>query len=427
MSKENIQEGLYKKSTFDNGLRIVTEHIPYVRSVAIGFCITGGSRREPGPLNGAAHFIEHMLFKGTKTRSVRDIAFEIDSLGGHLDAFTSREYTCFLANCSDENLKAVTELLIDILLNPTFPPDEMERERGVILEEIHSNEDTPDDYVHDILIQNFWGAHSLGRPILGLCSTISDLTRDRLVEYYHKTYQSHRIILAAAGNLNHEQILDMVIDSIPSTDHPYKFPHQPSPSINQNLSCKEKDLEQVHICIGTAGLPHTDNDRYIGYLLNTILGGGISSRLFQTIREEKGLVYSVYSFWSSYTDTGILGVYAGTKKESAEEVISLILKEFRKIKTDYVEKEELERAKNQVKGQIILGLESTVNRMSKLAKQEMYFGRNFTLNETMESINQVTREDILNLANLIISPSYLNLASIGPLNEISLGKNKLVC
>ena len=427
MSPEDFPGGQFKESTLDNGMRVVTEHIPYVRSVAFGFWIVGGSRVEPDPLNGVTHFIEHMLFKGTKTRSARDIAIEIDSIGGHLDAFTSREFTCFLANCLDENLPGTMDLMVDILLNPLFPPDEMERERGVILEEIRAIEDTPDDYIHDILTQEFWRDHPLGRPIIGLKDTIAGMTRDGLKAYYHNAYQPRRIILAAAGNLSHEQVLDMVADIIPNPAKAHSFLSQQPPAIFPNITLRKKDLEQVHICLGTAGLSQADDARYAGYLLNTILGSGLSSRLFQTIREERGLAYSVYSYWSSYKDSGMLVVYAGTKRESAEEVTDLILKEFRKLKTDPVSGDELKKAKNQLKGNMMLGLESTVNRMSRLAKQEMYFGRHFTLSETLQAIEQVTEKDILDLSNRIMDTRYLNLASIGPLNGIPLDKRPLTC
>ena len=427
MNLERFQVGQYKMATLDNGMRVVTEHIPYVRSVAFGFWIIGGSRVEPDSLNGVTHFIEHMLFKGTKSRSARDIAIEIDSIGGHLDAFTSREFTCFLANCLDENLPVAMDLMVDILLNPILPEDEMERERAVILEEIRSIEDTPDDYIHDILTHGFWKDHPLGRPIIGKKSTVGSVTKDSLKTYYHKAYQPQRIILAAAGNLNHEKFLDMVKDIIPTPKKAHIFPSQPLPIITPNLSLKKKALEQVHLCLGTAGLPQADDARHAGYLLNTILGSGLSSRLFQTIREERGLAYSVFSYWSSYRDTGMLVVYAGTKKESAEEVVDLVLKEFQKLKTDPVPEDELKKTKNQLKGNMMLGLESTVNRMSRLAKQEMYFGRHYTLSETLESIEQVTEKDIQDLANQIMDTRYLNLASIGPLDGISLGKKPLTC
>ncbi len=426
MTRDRIEEGQYKKTILDNGMRVITEYIPYVRSVAVGYFIMGGSRIEPESLNGATHFIEHMLFKGTKKRSARDVASEIDSIGGHLDAFTSREYTCFFANCLDENLSVAMELLNDILLNPTFPEHEMERERGVILEEIRSIEDTPDEYIHDLLIENFWGKHPLGRPIIGRRSTINSISRESLKGYYHKAYQPDGIILAAAGNLRHEQILDMAGDIVSALEAHYNSPSQPSPVITSHICLKEKKLEQVHMCLGTAGLSQSDEARYAGYLLNTILGGGMSSRLFQSIREERGLAYVVYSFWSPYKDTGMLGVYAGTSKENAEEVLDLILKEFRKMKTDNVHEDELTRAKNQLKGHLMLGLESTANRMSKLAKQEMYFKKIFTLNEMIESINQVTPENILALAGRIIDKCYINLTSIGPLQGIFLDKELLI-
>lgn len=426
MSPEEFT-GQYRESTLENGMRVVTERLPFVRSVAFGFWIVGGSRVEPQPVNGITHFIEHMLFKGTKSRSARDIAIEIDSMGGHLDAFTSREYTCFLANCLDENLPKAMDLVIDILLNPLFPEDELERERAVILEEIRSIEDTPDDYIHDLLTQGFWQGHPLGRPIIGVRSTVGSLSCDILRDYYRKAYQPQQIILAAAGNLDHEQFVDMVRDAIPAAQDSHSFAMEPPPGIVPHIAVKEKELEQVHICLGTAGLSQTDDARYAGYLLNTILGSGLSSRLFQTIREERGLAYAVYSYWSSYRDAGMLVVYAGTKKESAEEVTDLILKEFRRLKEHDVPDDELNKAQNQLKGNMMLGLESTINRMSRLAKQEMYFGRHFTLNETLEAIERVTGADIAALARRIMDTQYLNLATIGPLNGISIGKRPLTC
>jgi len=419
--------GQYRESTLDNGMRVVTEHLPFVRSVAFGFWIIGGSRVEPESVNGITHFIEHMLFKGTKSRSARDIAIEIDSMGGHLDAFTSREYTCFLANCLDENLPKAMDLMIDILLNPLYPEDELERERAVIQEEIRSIEDTPDDYIHDLLTQEFWKGHPLGRPIIGVRSTVDSLSCSVLRDYYRNAYQPQRIILAAAGNLDHEQFVRMVRDAPPATKDPHSYAMEPPPGVVPHISVKEKELEQVHLCLGTVGLSQADDARHAGYLLNTILGSGLSSRLFQTIREERGLAYSVFSYSSSYRDTGMLVVYAGTKKESAEEVMDLILKEFRRLKTQDVPDDELKKTQNQLKGNMMLGLESTVNRMSRLAKQEMYFGRHFTLTETLEAIERVTGADIAALANRIMDTRYLNLATIGPLNGVPIGKNPLTC
>lgn len=427
MSKDRMQDGKYEKSVLDNGMHVVTEHLPYVRSVAVGFCIIGGSRIEPSPLNGITHFIEHMLFKGTKKRTAKDIAIEIDSTGGHLDAFTSRELTCFFASSLDENLPQIMDLLVDILLNPSFPEIELERERFVISEEIRSIEDSPDEYVHDMLLGRFWGDHPLGRPIIGEQSKINSIVRENLMEYYRKTYQPQNIILTAAGHVHHGQILEMVADKIPVPEGPFINPAQPLPSISHNITLKEKDLEQVHICLGTAGLSHTDESRYAGYLLNTILGGGMSSRLFQSIREERGLAYTVYSGWSPFKDTGMLLVYSSTKKENAEEVLDIMLKEFRGMKKDYVVDEEMTRAKNQVKTHIMLGLESTANRMSRLAKQEIYFERLFNINEILNAIDRVTKEEILELANRVLNTQFLNLSSLGPLTGLDFGENTLVC
>ncbi|MGA1870388.1 MAG: M16 family metallopeptidase [bacterium] len=408
----------YRKGILSNGMRIVTEFIPHVHSVAVGCWIIGGSRIENEADSGIAHFIEHMLFKGTERRSARDIAIEIDSIGGHLDAFTSKEVTAVLANVLDEHLPLAIDLLTDLIFYPIFPEDELERERSVILEEIRMIEDMPDEYIDDMYLKKLWPDHPLGRSITGIASNIEKFSRTDIIDYYKKNFLPPKIVLVAVGNFEHERLKELIEKSCERLSFPHAQPYEfhvaDSPPFTSHISAEARDLEQVHMCVGTLGLSQNHDKRYAGYLLTTILGGSISSRLFQRVREERGLAYSIYSFMTNYLDIGNLTVYAGTKKESVGEVIDLILQELKNIKAAFVDEKELERGKNQLKGNLMLSLESTVNRMSKLAKQEIYFKRHFPLEDILRFIDEVSLEDIHALANQIINSRYINLATLGP-------------
>ena len=423
---DNQISGIYKKDVLKNGMRVVSEYIPHIHSIAVGFWIIGGSRIEDKSCSGISHFIEHMLFKGTKHRSALDIAIEIDSIGGNLDAFTSKEVTAILANVLDEHLPVAIDLLFDLLFCPRFPEEEIELEKSVILEEIRMIDDMPDEYIDDFYLKNLWPNHPLGRPITGDSKFIQNIDRSTMIDYYKANYKPSNIVLAAAGNLEHEKLIELVEKACTNFSFPQsqqkKIVVSNSPKFESHISVEQRDLEQVHLCIGTIGLPLCHKKRYAGFLLTTILGSSMSSRLFQSIREKRGLAYSIYSFMTNYLDIGNLTVYAGTKNENVPEVIDLTIKELKDIKNSLIEDKELTRGKNQLKGNLMLSLESSVNRMSRLAKQEIYFEKFFQLEDIVASIEKVNSEDILSLANDIIVKEYINLAILGPFDSCKLDK-----
>ncbi len=404
-----------RKGTLENGIRLVTEHIPSVRSVCIGFWLLGGSRIEKSEESGISHFIEHMLFKGTGSRSAYDIAKEIDSLGGHLDAFTSKEYTCLLATVLDEHLPKALDILTDQLKNSLFSEQEVERERKVILEEIKMIEDTPDEYVHDMCIQQFWPQQAMGRSIIGSRENVRGFTKNDLEAYFQNNFLPGQMIVAAAGNLDHDYIFDLLQEKNLFSLRPkngQSISWAPPTAHHQILHFPRK-LEQIHICMLIEGLPQNHELRFSGYLMNAILGGGMSSRLFQKIREQRGLAYAVFSSFSAFQDTGLVSIYAGTCPESLKDAVSVILEELTILQDEKVSEEELQNAKNQLKGNLMLGLESTANRMSKLARQEMYFGRNFSFNEILSQIESVTSENLRELARKLFGPKKYSLTSLG--------------
>jgi len=418
-----------RKTCLDNGLRLITEHIPSVRSVSIGFWIIGGSRIEKPEQNGITHFIEHMLFKGTPTRKAYDIAREIDSLGGQLDAFTSREYSCLLATILDDHLPQAIDILTDLLKNSLFHEQEIDRERKVILEEIKMIEDTPDEYVHDLCIQNFWPHQALGRSVIGYRKNIQSFIRDNLVDYFHQNFLPSQIVIAAAGNIKHEYFQNLIqqknlFPTLPNNKNLYAF--EPS-TAHKQIAYFPKKLEQIHICLMMEGISQNHRLRFAGYILNSILGGGMSSRLFQKIREQQGLAYSVFSSWHSYQNTGLVSIYAATCPDSFFNTVQLILEELKILKKQKVSEEELQRTKNQLKGALMLGLESTANRMSKLARQEIYFGQTFSLAKILSQIEEVTTEDILELANLLFDTEKLSLTVLGDVKEPKMSLETLWC
>lgn len=401
------------RETLDNRLRLVTEAMPHVRSVSVGVWLTRGSRHETAEVGGIAHFVEHMLFKGTATRTAEDIAQAIDSIGGQLDAFTSKEYAGYYIKVLDEHLPVALEVLSDIILRPAFDPDDIEREKKVILEEIKMVEDTPDDLVHEMFTQAFWEGHPLGRPILGLKETVEALTAPVLREYFEQTYIAPNLIIAAAGNLRHETFRDLIRSTFgnvgtqgPPTDHV-------APAAAPFLITREKELEQSHICLGSPSYPQSHADRYSLYILNTLLGGSMSSRLFQNIREKRGLAYAVFSGLAAYSDAGMLTVYAGCANESVPEVVDLVVEELRGLKREPLPAAELRRAKDHLKGNLMLSLESTSSRMTHLARQDIYFDQHFTLDETLAAIEQVSAADVQRVAADIFSNGSLGATIIG--------------
>jgi predicted Zn-dependent peptidase len=406
----------YRKTILDNGIRIITEEIPYLKSVSIGVWVTTGSRDEQPHENGISHFIEHLLFKGTERRTAFDIAKEIDSVGGTLNAFTGREYTCFYAKVIDKNLRLAIDLLSDIFLHSLMDPKDVEKERMVILQEIKMVEDTPDDYIHDFFNRVCWGDHPLGFPIFGTTDLVQSFTREQIFQFLREAYQPKRIIICAAGNLKHEEAVDLIGERFGQLPQSDRERQRLKPQSISTTNIRKRELEQVHFCLGTKGLPYNHSLRFASYLLNTILGGGMSSRLFQEIRENRGLAYSVYSYLPSYIDTGLVVVYAGTNEGSFQEVIGLVHQEFNRLKEDPFKNGELETAKEQLKGNLLLSLESSDNLMTRLAKNEIYFGTYLPVERTLKGIDEVKEEVVRNLARELFDEHFFCLTVLGPTN-----------
>jgi predicted Zn-dependent peptidase len=407
-------QGMVVREVLDNGLRLITEQMPQVRSVTIGVWLMRGSRHETDARSGIAHFVEHMLFKGTDSRSAEDIAQSIDSIGGQLDAFTAKEYASYYIKVLDEHLPLAVDLLSDIVLRPAFPADEIEREKKVILEEIKMVEDTPDDLVHELFTQHFWEGHPLGRPILGSKETVESFTWDSLSDYFHGAYVAPNMIVSAAGNLDHGQLRDLVSKAFASVSSNGERCTQDAPKVVPQVITRTKELEQSHVCLGTDSYPQSHEDRYVSYILNTILGGSMSSRLFQNVREKRGLAYSVFSGLSAYRDAGNITIYAGCSNEAVGEVIDLCVEELRQLKRDPVPESELRRAKDHLKGSLMLSLENTASRMSHLARQEIYFDRHFGLDETLAGVQRVTVEDVRRVAADLFANGSLAATVLGP-------------
>ncbi len=406
----------YQKTILSNGIKVITEEIPYLKSVSIGLWVTTGSRDEPPPENGISHFIEHLLFKGTERRTALDIAREIDSVGGTLNAFTGREYTCFYAKVIDKNLPLAMDLLSDIFLHSLLDEKDVEKERMVILQEIKMVEDTPDDYVHDLFNRTCWGNHPLGFPICGTAERVQSFTRNQIEEFFRAHYQSDRIIVCAAGNLRHQEVVALTEATFGRMPKASQVRERGKPLSISTTHISKRDLEQVHFCLGTHGLHYNHSLRFASYVLNTILGGGMSSRLFQEIRENRGLAYSVYSYLPTYIDTGLVVVYAGTDQRSFEEVLRLILKEFNRLKSEPFKHGELEIAKEQLKGNLLLSMESSDNLMTRLAKNEIYFEAYQTVESILKGIDEVNEEMVKHLASHFFDEQYFCLTVLGPMD-----------
>lgn len=408
---------MFIKEHLLNGLPVVMESLKNMRSVVLGIWVKVGSRNEPPEKNGISHFLEHMFFKGTKKRSARDIAFEIDSLGGDLNAFTSRESTTFYVKVLDEYLEKGVELLSDVFLYSTFPEEDIEKEKKIIKEEIKMVEDTPDDYIHDLFNQTIWGRHSgLGQPVLGRRETVRSFTKDDLFSHIRKYYGTKDIVISCAGNFEHEHLLFMLNKNLGNLRRGSEPERGTPPDFKGRFEVFSKELSEAHICLGVKGLPQASEERYSLFVLNAILGAGVSSRLFQEIREKRGLAYSIYSFIASYFDTGVWGVYAGVSRKRVREVLELILKEIYSLK-DTLSEAELTRAKNQLKGNIVLGLESTSSRMSNIARQEIYYGRYYSPKEIMKEVDSITLNQIKDLAERLVKKEWFSLTVYGPVHE----------
>ena len=417
-----------ESTTMPNGIRVASEAMSHVRSVSVGVWIGSGARRESASENGISHFIEHMLFKGTKNRSAEEIARSVDSWGGNLDAYTAKEIVSFSAKILDEQLPPAFELLSDLVLHPMFDAADIEKEKGVILEELKMDVDNPEYLVHETFSRNFWKGHPLGRSIIGTKTTIRSFARPLIEDYYSRVYEPRNIVITAAGRVEHAHMVELVDKHFGGLRQREVTHEDPAPRAFSPLILKNKrSLEQVHLCMGVPAYPLTHPRRYACYLLSTILGGGMSSRLFQNIREKHGLAYSVFSELQLYRDTGCLAVYAGTSLETAPRVIQMTMDEFRRLAGDPVPEEEIRRAKDHLKGSLALSLESTTSRMSNIARQELFFRRFFTYEEMVAGINAVTAEEIRSVAEDFFRGRQVGLTVLGRLDGFHLSPDQLVC
>ncbi|HEX2025957.1 MAG TPA: pitrilysin family protein [Actinomycetota bacterium] len=399
-------------------MRLVTERMPWVRSVTLGVWVTAGSRDEPPRIAGASHFLEHLLFKGTRTRTARDIAEAFDVVGGDLNAFTAKEHTAFYARVLDRDLPMAVEFMCDMLQHSAIRAADLDAERTVILEEINMHEDAPDELVHDVFMQQLWPGDPLGRPVLGTVETISNMSRDQVRRFWKKHYVPGNFVVSAAGNLDHDT-LEELVTSFMDTETPaagrgtiVQDPDEASRPA-RGAHVRRRDTEQAHICLGTAGLSRADPRRFAFGVVNDAIGGGMSSRLFQEIREKRGLVYSVFSYHSMFAHTGAFVVYAGTAPSRAREVIELVVRELEDVAEKGLTDEELERAKSHMRGSLVLSVEDTSARMNRLGKSEIAHGEVITLDEVLHRIDGVTPEDARAVAEEVLSrPRALTV--IGP-------------
>ena len=415
-SMQNLREiDFVEKTTLDNGLKVVTEKVESVKSVSVGIWVKTGSRNETSKQAGITHFLEHMLFKGTESRSSYDIAMSMESVGGYLNAFTSSEYTCYYSRCLNTQMDKALDVLSDMVLHPSFPQEEVEKEKKVVIEEMKMYRDSPDDYLFEEFSNKLFEGHPLGRPIIGFEETVSAFTRDDLYEYMEDRYQPWNLLVAVAGNTDHDKVVQMVSDyfgGLPAkgedSSNDKLTPYQVS---NQRLT---KDIEQTHLILGRRGLDYDHEDKYRLLLANTVLGGGMSSRLHQNVREKYGYCYSINTFNQSYQDTGVYGVYVGTDKDYVKHVRKLIENELQKLQEEEIPGQELQEAKSQLKGKLMLSLESMSNRMSRLAKSELYFNRFVTLDELTDNIDGVEADQVQTFAQNFFNKDQFSEAILLP-------------
>lgn len=408
---------MYHKSLLQNGIRVVSEAIPYVKSVTLGIWVGTGSRFEGEHNHGISHFIEHMVFKGTANRSAKDLAETVDEVGGQLNAFTGKEHTCYYIKVLDTHLELALDVLSDMLLSSNFDAEDIKREREVVLEEVHMYEDTPDELVHDIHLNKTWANHPLGRNILGTIASIEKFDKNLINQYYDDFYRPDNIVIAAAGNLTHERLEELSERFFGKMKGNKQQGTIVAPSLITSHTIHNKAIEQVHICLGTASVPQSSPAIYPLHILNNILGGGISSRLFQSIREEKGLAYSIYSYQTNYSDAGLFTIYAGTRPNNVVQVTDLIWKNIDTLKNTGITARELTKTKEQLKGGLLLGLESSSSRMSRIGKMEITLGKHITLDEVVEKIDKVSLEDIKEVGERLFTPETLCFTALGPITE----------
>ena len=405
-----------KKDRSAAGIRVISEHIPHVRSISLGFWFEVGSRSENSRIMGISHLTEHMLFRGTKNRTGEQIASETDSMGAHIDALTSREYTCYYTKHLDIHFEKVFDILADMINNSLFGEKELDKEKQVVLEEIKMYEDNPEELIHDLSMQELFKDNQLGMPILGSRATVAGISRMDLADYTRLNYSPANLVITAAGNLDHAKLMECVNRYFPRHGEAGEKQANQLLPVSPGIRDIARELEQVHFCIGTRGVERDHDKRYALYILNTLLGGGISSRLFQKVREKEALVYSIYSYIASYRDTGAFIVYGGTSAKNFERVMEITLQEFRALHSDGATAAEIAKAKEQIKIGYLLGLEDTGNRMSRLAKMEMFHGTLYTANEVVAQIDGITADDVMEMASYVFDEKYYNLVSLGKLS-----------
>jgi predicted Zn-dependent peptidase len=409
---ENIET-----TTLPNGIRVVSETVTHVQSVSIGIWVGVGSRDEEMPVRGVTHFIEHMLFKGTQRRDARQIADEIESRGGSLNAFTDKEYTCYYAKALAEHAPIVMDVLTDMLTNSLLDPEELRREQNVVLEEIKRYKDTPDDIVHDLFIETLWNTHPLGRPVIGIERTVAGLTRESVVDYMARHYTPDRIVVAAAGNVPHAEIVALAAKHLGHLSGKQEKPRSRQPHASGKEKFLRKRTEQVHFCYGTTGFRQGDDSRFAMTILDTVLGGNMSSRLFQEIREKRGLAYSIGSYSVSYREGGLFTVFGGTSPDTYEQVLDLTRIEIEKVKRENLSEDEVAKSKTQIRGALVLGLENMSSRMMRMGKSTLYFDRVVPLEEIQSKINAITLDDLDRVTNQIFDPEKMTLAAVGPFKK----------
>ncbi|MBU2499102.1 MAG: insulinase family protein [Proteobacteria bacterium] len=405
------------KTVLENGVRVISERLDHFRSVSLGIWVDVGSRDEVSEENGISHFIEHMIFKGTARRSSFQIAKDLDAIGGLSNAFTGTEYTCFHSRVLDKHLDPLTEVLSDIFLNSVFEPEEMDRERQVIFQEINMQGDTPDEHIHTLFSQLFWMNHPLGMPVLGTPETVSAIAKQTIGRYIKRYYTPERILVVAAGNVDHSQLVSLFRSLFETLPKAVVLSPRVAPESHAGISCYEKDLEQVHLCLGGRA-PHLSSSyRFAAAVLNTILGGNMSSRLFQEIREKRGLAYSVYSFLAPYVDAGLLGIYVGTVSGEVNRVLRIVEREVMKIQKRGLSKRDLMATKEHLVGGILLGSENTDSRMMRLAKNEYIFGRDIPYEELLSEVQRVTVDEVVDVAREAFQRESVSLATLGPIRR----------
>ncbi len=408
---------MYQSARTANGIRVVTERVPYVQSVSLGIWVDAGARDETNSTAGISHFIEHLLFKGTERRSAQQIAEELDAVGGQINAFTDREHTCYYVKVLPEHVPLAQDILADMLQHSVLDPEEIGREKNVILEEIKRHEDTPDELVHDLLAETLWPEHPLGRSVIGTAEVIESLTREQIVQYLGEQYLPTRMVVAAAGNLDHEAILagvEATMGGMPTGERAHElYP----PRVSDEAVELPKPTEQVHFCLGTRGFNQDQDERYALGLIDSAVGGGMSSRLFQEVREKRGLCYAIGSYTASYREAGMFAVYAGTSPDNADQVRELIVKELRDVAERGISGEELQRAKNQIRGAVLLSLDSMSTRMTRLGKSMISYNRIISPAEVVEKVEAVTEAEARRIGAEILGGEYA-YAAVGPFDGV---------